>query len=77
MTKTETLIETTRQTIQDRIEQEYVMDGHINKMLVHETAFEEFEEAGGADAFSLDEDDREDEEEWVVDNLVAGLTINF
>ena len=70
MTKTETL----RQVVQDRLQEQYVEGGSIDQDTVHDFAGEEFEEMGGAEAFDIDE---EDIFEFLVDEIIRGLTISF
>ena len=70
MTKTETL----RKTVQDCVQQVYDEGQCVDQELVHDVAFGEFEEAGGAEAFDIDEDDVF---EFLVDEVIRGLTIGF
>ena len=65
---TETLIE----TLENRLQQVYNEGGYIDQQLVHETAFEEFEEAGGCDEFDVDEDEVKD---FLVDEVIGNITI--
>ena len=69
-----TNIETLRQTVQDRLQEEFVEGGFISQDTVHDFAGEEFAEMGGAKAFDLDEDEVID---FLVDEIIAGLTISF
>ena len=68
MLNSETLIE----TLENRLQQVYNEGGYIDQQLVHETAFEEFEEAGGAEAFGIDEDEVKD---FLVDEVIGNITI--
>ena len=70
MTKTETL----RQTVKNRLQEEFNEGGSISQDTVHDFAGEEFEEMGGAEAFDIDE---EDIFEFLVDEVIRGLTIGF
>ena len=68
MLNSETLIE----TLENRLQQVYNEGGYIDQQLVHEIAFEEFEEAGGAEAFGIDEDEVKD---FLVDEVIGNITI--
>ena len=65
---TETLIE----TLENRLQEEYQAGGTINQEVVTDFAVEEFEEAGGAEAFDIDEDEVQD---FLVDEVIGNITI--
>ena len=68
MKTSETLIE----TLENRLQEEYQAGGTINQEVVTDFAVEEFEEAGGAEAFGIDEDEVQD---FLVDEVIGNITI--
>ena len=70
MTNAETLIE----TLEKRLQEEYREGAYIDQQMVHEFTFEEFKDAGGAEAFGI-EDDEEEIKDFLLDEVIGNITI--
>ena len=62
------------QSICERVQAEYDEGCYISKETVSDIAMDEFDEAGGCEAFDVDEEDKFD---FVVDELIASISINL
>ena len=58
----------------ERVQAEYDEGCYISKETVTEVAMDEFDEAGGCDTFDIDEDDKFD---FIVDDIISGISINL